>query len=67
MVRKGGSQEGGYLEDTEGSLTGDMEDLVITDVMNDVFTPWKIPLKFCVDIFIGSVSGRTRRGVLGGH
>ena len=30
-------QEGGYLEDVEGSLTGDMEDMDIPDVMSDVF------------------------------
>ena len=49
-----------------GFLTGDMEDLVISDVMNDVR---KIPWKFCDDIFIGSVLGRggPRRGVLGGR
>ena len=30
-------QEGGYLEDMGGFLTRDMEDMVIPDVMNDVF------------------------------
>ena len=36
-----------------------MEDLVVPDVMNDVFfTPMNIPCKFCVDISIRSVSGR---------
>ena len=34
-----GGQEGGYLEDIGGFLTGDMEDRVIPDVMNDVFLP----------------------------
>ena len=37
-VRKGG-QEGEYFEDVGGFLTGDMEDRVIPDVMNDVFLP----------------------------
>ena len=34
-------QEGGYLKDIEawGFLTGDMEDMVIPDIMNDVFYP----------------------------
>ena len=35
----GGGQEGGNLEDVGGCLTGDMEDRVIPDVMNDVFLP----------------------------
>ena len=30
-------QEGGYLEDVGRFLTGDMEDRVVPDVMNDVF------------------------------
>ena len=34
-----GGQEGGYLEYIGGFLTGDMEDRVIPDVMNDVFLP----------------------------
>ena len=38
MSRRGG-QEGGYLEDVGGFLTGDMEDRVIPDVMNDVLLP----------------------------
>ena len=38
MSRRGG-QEGVYLEDFGGFLTGDMEDMVIPDVMNDVFLP----------------------------
>ena len=39
-----GGQEEGYLEDVEGS-TGDIEDLVIPDVMNDVFHPKEDTLK----------------------
>ena len=35
MSRRGG-QEGGYLEDVGGFLTGDMEDRVILDTMDDV-------------------------------
>ena len=31
-----GGQEGGYLEDVEGFLNGNMEDMVVPDVMNDV-------------------------------
>ena len=34
-----GGQEGGYLEDVGGILTGDMEDRVIPDVMKYVFLP----------------------------
>ena len=34
-----GGQEEGYLEDVGGFLTGDMEDRVIPDIMNDVFYP----------------------------
>ena len=34
-----GGQEEGYLEEVGGFLTGDMEDRVIPDVMNDVFLP----------------------------
>ena len=34
-----GCQEGGYLEDVGGFLTGDTEDRVIPDVMNHVFLP----------------------------
>ena len=42
-VKKGG-QEGGYMEDVGGFLTGDMKDRVIPDVMNHVFLPpGKIP------------------------
>ena len=34
-----GGQDGRYLEDVRGFLTGDMEDRVISDVINDVFLP----------------------------
>ena len=34
-----GGQEGGYLEDVGGVLTQDMEDRVISDVMNHVLLP----------------------------
>ena len=37
-VRKGGSRRG-YLEDIGGFLTGDMEAMVVPDIMNDVFLP----------------------------
>ena len=37
-VRKRG-QEGGYLEDVGGFLTGDMQERVIPDIMSDVFLP----------------------------
>ena len=40
-----GGQEGGYLEDIGGFLTGDMEDRVIPDVMNNVFYPKEDSLK----------------------
>ena len=32
-------QEGGYLEDIEGLLTGDIEDRVIHDIMDDFGRP----------------------------
>ena len=67
MSRKG-YQEGRYLEDVGGFLTGDMEDRVISDVMNHVFLPQgrypenlvlMSPLEVCQE-------GRgSRRGVLG--
>ena len=34
-----GGQEGGYLEDVGGFLTGDMEDRVILDTMDDLGGP----------------------------
>ena len=34
-----GGQEGGYLEDVGGFLTGHLEDRVIPDIMNDFFLP----------------------------
>ena len=34
-----GGQEGGYLEDVGWFLTGDMEDMVIPNIMNDVLLP----------------------------
>ena len=37
MSVRGGGQEGGYLEDVGGFLTGDMDDRVIPDIMNDVY------------------------------
>ena len=38
MSRRGG-QEGGYLEDVGGFLTGDFEDRVILDTMDDLGGP----------------------------
>ena len=35
-----------------GFLTGDMEDMVLPDIMNDFFSLKKIPWKFHVDILI---------------
>ena len=43
-VRKGGSRRG-VLGGRWGFLTGDMEDMVIPDVINDVFYPKKHTLK----------------------
>ena len=37
-VRKGGLRRG-YLEDFGVFLTGDMEDMVVPDIMKDVFLP----------------------------
>ena len=69
IVSERGGQEGGYLEDVEGSwleicMTGSFLTLWMI-----FFTLRKIPWTFRVDIRIGSVSGRggSRRGVLGGH
>ena len=39
VCQEGGGSRRGYLEDIGGFLTGDMEDRVIPDVMNDVFLP----------------------------
>ena len=39
VCQEGGGQEGGYLEDIGGFLTGDMEDRVILDTMNDLGGP----------------------------
>ena len=39
VCQEGGVQEGGYLEDVGGFLTGDMEERVIPDVMNVFFLP----------------------------
>ena len=38
VCQEGGSRRG-YLEDVGGFLTGDMEERVIPDVMNDVLLP----------------------------
>ena len=66
-----GCQEPPVLEVILGGrwwfLTGDMEDIAVPDVMNDVFFhPKEDTLKFCVDSSIRSVSGRggSRRGNL---
>ena len=56
MSGRGGSKRG-VLGGCLGFLIRYMEDRVILDVMDDVFfTLKKIPRKFCVDIFIKSVS-----------
>ena len=44
-----GDQEGGFL-------AGDMEDLIIPDIMNDVFYPEEDTLKISFDILIRSVN-----------
>ena len=46
-----GGQEGGYLEEVGEFLTGDMEDRVIPDVMNDVFYPKEDTLKISCQYF----------------
>ena len=44
MSGKGGGSRRGVIGGHSGFLTGNMEDMVIPDVMNDVFfTPRKIP------------------------
>ena len=62
-----GSQEDGYLEDVGGFLTGDMEDRVIPDVMNDVLLPQGRHPENFVSISQLKVcqEGRPSRGVLG--
>ena len=42
VLGRGGVKKGGTWR-TLRFLTGDMEDMVISDVMNDVFTSRKIP------------------------
>ena len=45
--QEGRVKKGGYFEDVWGFLTGDMEDRVIPDVLNDVFLPQgRYPEKF---------------------
>ena len=66
-VRKGG-QEGGYLENVGGFLTGDVEDRVIPDVMNNVFLhQGRYSEKF---VLISELEvcqeGGVKKGVLGG-
>ena len=41
----------------QGFLIGDLEDWVILDGIDDLVCPEKDILKFCVDIFIRSMSG----------
>ena len=45
VCQEGEGQEGGGLGGCWGFLTGDMEDRVIPDVMNDVFYPKEDTLK----------------------
>ena len=60
-------QEGVYLVDVGGFLTGDMDDLVIPDIMNDVFLPKGIyPENFMlISQLEVCQQGGSRRGVLG--
>ena len=48
MCQEGGAKKGGTWEDVGGFLTGDMEDRVIPDVMNDVFLPSGRYLEKCL-------------------
>ena len=58
-----GASRRGLLGGHWGFLTGDLDDMVIPDIMNDVLlTPRKIPWKFYVDISMESVSGRGFQG-----
>ena len=63
-----GGQEGGYLEDVGGFLTGDTEDRVIPDVLNDVFYSKEDTLKIsCRYLYWKGVQkGGSIKGVLGG-
>ena len=45
VCQEGGGSRRGYLEDIGGFFTGDMEDRVVPDVMNDVFYPKEDTLK----------------------
>ena len=58
------------MEDIGGFLTGDMEDRVIPDVMNDVFLPQgRYPENFVLisQLKVRQEGGGSRRGVLGGR
>ena len=59
----------GVLGERPGFLTGDMEDRVIPDIMNDVFLPQGIYPENLVLISQLEVcqEGGSRMGVLGGH
>ena len=62
-------QEGGYLEDVGGFLTRDMEDMVVPDVMNDVFLPQgRYPENFgLISLLEVRQEGGVKKGVLGGR
>ena len=62
-------QEGGFLEDVGGFLMGDMGDMVVPDIMNDVFLPQKTYPKNFVLISLLEVcqEGGVKKGLLGGR
>ena len=68
VCQEGGSRRG-VLGGRWGLLTGDMEDMVVPDVMNDVFYPKEDTLKIsCWYLNQKCVrKGGSRKGVLGWH
>ena len=67
-VRKEGSRRG-YLEDVGVFLTKDMDDMVIPDIMNDVFLPHgRYPENFVlISLLEVCQEGGVKKGLVGGR